>query len=78
MVREALKVLLGVQLDDELLLHRGRDLAALRLAQHLCGERVMVGLEPRRDLRGQLGGVADERLRGVLALTAMMSPSRTW
>src|SRR6478735_1163516 len=62
------KVLLGVQLDDELLLHGGRDLATLRLAQHLCGERVMVGLEPRRDLRGQLGGVADERLRGGAGL----------
>src|SRR4051794_10130412 len=62
------KVLLGVQLDDELLLNRGRDLAALRLAQHLGGERVMVGLEPRRDLCGQLGGVADERLRGGAGL----------
>src|SRR4051794_22964582 len=62
------KVLLGVQVDDELLLHRGRDLAALRLAQHLGGERVMVGLEPRRDLCGQLGGVADERLRGGAGL----------
>src|SRR3954452_3722099 len=62
------KVLLGVQLDDELLLHRGRDLAAFGLAQHLGGERVMVGLEPRGDLRGQLGGVADERLRGGAGL----------
>src|SRR3954454_9458836 len=62
------KVLLGVQLNDELLLHRGRDLATLRLAEHLGGERVMVGLEPRRDLCGQLGGVADERLRGGAGL----------
>ena len=40
--------LLGVQLDDELLLHRRRDLAALGLAQHLRGQRVVVGLQPGR------------------------------
>src|ERR671921_304017 len=54
--------LLGVELDDELLLHRRGDLAALRLAQDLGRERVVVGLQPRRDLRGQLGRVTDERL----------------
>src|SRR5829696_9450088 len=54
--------LLGVQLDDELLLHGRRDLTTVRLAQHLGGERVMVGLQPRRDLRGELRGVADELL----------------
>ena len=32
-------VLLRVQLDDELLLHRRRDLTTLGLAQHLRGER---------------------------------------
>src|SRR6266536_4057962 len=55
-------VLLRVQLDDELLLHRRRDLTTIRLAQHLGGERVMVGLQPGRDLRGELGGVADDRV----------------
>jgi hypothetical protein len=39
-------VLLRVQLDDELLLHRRRDLTTVRLAQHLGGERVVVGLQP--------------------------------
>src|SRR5204863_8697512 len=52
--------LLGVQLDDELLLQRGGDLPALGLAQHLGGERVVVGLQPRRHLRSQFGGVADD------------------
>src|SRR5688572_23515951 len=52
--------LLGVELDDELLLHRSGDLPALGLAQHLRGQGVMVGLQPRGDLGGQLGGVTDE------------------
>ena len=77
-VVEARLKLLGVQLDDELLLHRRRDLATLGLAQHLGGERIVVGLQPRRNLSGQLGGVADDRLRAGAALTAMTSPSRTW
>src|SRR4051812_2830943 len=51
---------LGGQLDDELLLHRRRDLTALGLAQHPGGERVMVGLQPGRDLGGELGRVADQ------------------
>src|SRR5919204_481882 len=55
-------VLLRVQLDDELLLHRSRDLTTLRLAQHLGGERVMVGLQPGGHLGGELGGVADHRV----------------
>src|SRR5919197_2834934 len=52
--------LLGVELDDELLLHRRRDLTTLRLAEHLRRQRVVVGLQPGRHLRGQLGRVADE------------------
>src|SRR6476469_8402198 len=56
--------LLGVQLDDELFLDRSRDLAALRLAQHLGGERIVIGLQPRRHLSRQLGGVADDRVGG--------------
>src|SRR5919197_541432 len=52
--------LLRVQLDDELLLHWRRDLTALGLAQHLGGERVVVGLQPRGHLGGELGRVADE------------------
>src|SRR3954447_19991810 len=53
------KSLLRVQLDDELLLHRSGDLPALRLAQHLRRQPVVVGLQPRGDLAGQLGGVTD-------------------
>src|SRR3954469_1975522 len=56
-------LLLRVQLDDELLLDRRRDLTALGLAQHLGGERVMVRLQPGWNLGGQLGGVADDRVR---------------
>src|SRR5438270_7868709 len=55
--------LLRVQLDDELLLHRCGDLAPLRLAQHLGRERLVIGLQPRGDLAGQLGGVADDLRR---------------
>src|ERR687886_817323 len=55
--------LLGVQLDDELLLHWRRDLTALGLAQHLGGERVVVGLEPGGHLGGELRGVADQLAR---------------
>src|SRR3954453_14877671 len=57
--------LLRVELDDEVFLHRRRDLATLGLAQHLRRERVVVGLQPGRHLRGQLGGVADQ-LGGAL------------
>src|ERR1700722_6222002 len=49
--------LLGVQLDDQLLLHRRGDLPPLRLAEHLRRQPVVVGLQPRGDLAGQLGGV---------------------
>src|SRR3954453_18627003 len=55
------RVLLGVQLDDELLLHGRRDLTTVRLAQHLRRQAVVVGLQPRGDLGGELGRVADDR-----------------
>src|SRR5690348_4811838 len=60
--------LLRVQLDDELLLHGGGDLAALRLAQDLRRQRIVVGLQPRGHLCGELGGIADDGLRGAAGL----------
>src|SRR3954452_7491255 len=57
-----LLLLLGVQLDDQLLLHGRRDLTTLRLAEHLRRQAVVVGLQPRRDLSGELGRVADDGL----------------
>src|SRR3954451_17739484 len=54
--------LLGVQLDDQLLLHGRGHLAALGLAQDLGRQGVVIGLEPGGDLAGQLGGVADHVL----------------
>src|SRR3954453_11308769 len=56
------KSLLRIELDDELLLDRRGDLRALGPAQHLRGELVMVGLQPRRDLGDELGRVTDHRL----------------
>src|ERR1700722_9378269 len=56
-------LLLRVQLDDELLLHRRGDLASLRLAQHLGRQRLVVGLKPRRNLSGELGCVPDDLRR---------------
>src|SRR5215218_8566604 len=56
--------LLRVELDDELLQHRRGDLASLGLAQHLRRQRVVVRLQPRRHLTGQLRCLAD-RLRGT-------------
>src|SRR3954465_7227758 len=58
--RSGVSWLLGVQLDDELLLHGRRDLATLGLAQHLGGERVMVCLQPGRNRGRQLRRIADE------------------
>src|SRR3954469_14397286 len=58
--RSGVSSLLGVQLDDELLLHRRRDLTTLGLAQHLGGERIVVRLQPRGHLGGELGRVPDE------------------
>src|SRR4051812_11715555 len=53
------RALLGVELDDQLLLNRSGDLFALRQAQDLCGQCVVIGLQPRRNRRGQLGRRAD-------------------
>src|ERR1700742_268742 len=51
--------LLGVQLDDQLLLDRRRDLAALGVAKDLGGQGVMVGLKPSRDGRNQFRGATN-------------------
>src|SRR3954452_5622511 len=51
--------LLGVQLDDQLLLDRRRDLRALGIAQDLGGQRVVIGLQPGRNGRDQLGRPTD-------------------
>src|SRR3954468_2147268 len=63
-------VLLGVQLDDQLLLHGRRDLTTLGLAEHLRRQAVVIGLQPRGDVGGQLGGVADQRLGAGAGLDA--------
>src|SRR5262249_29295651 len=54
--------LLRIELDDQLLLHGRGELAPLRQLQHPSGQTLMVGLEPRRDGRGQVGCVADHLL----------------
>src|SRR4051794_26928235 len=51
--------LLRVELDDELLLHRGVDLRPLRVAQHLRRKSVVIRLKPRRNGGRQLGRVSD-------------------
>src|SRR4051812_843950 len=58
--------LLRVELDDELFLDGRVDLRALRLLQHFAGEAVVVGLQPRRDGRHEIGCVADRLLRGTV------------
>src|SRR5436190_2596514 len=62
-VRFELSALLGVELDDQLLLYRRRDLAALGQAEHLRRQGVVIGLEPGRDRRGQLGRGAHDVAR---------------
>src|SRR3954454_21508571 len=54
--------LLGVQLDDELLLHGRDDLVTVGQAEDLGGQRVVVGLEPGRHRRDHLGAVTDDGL----------------
>src|SRR6478609_3641425 len=66
--RDATSQLLAVQLDDELLCDRGVDLLALRPLQHLAGETLVVGLQPRGDGSGEVGRVADDLLGGGAAL----------
>src|SRR5918997_948594 len=46
--RARLGLLLGVQLDDQLLLHRSGDLVAVRCPEHLGGQSVVVRLQPSR------------------------------
>src|SRR3989440_7578146 len=58
-------VLLGVELDDQRLLHRRVDLVPLGPLEDLAGEAVVVGLEPRGDGGREVGGVADDRRRGA-------------
>src|ERR687887_2276526 len=58
-------VLLGVELDDQLLLHRRVDLVPLGPLEDLPREAVVVGLEPRGDGGREVGGVADDRRRGA-------------
>src|SRR4051812_11664360 len=54
-------VLLRVELDDQLLLHRRRDLLPLRMPEDLGGEAIVVRLKPGRNRGGQLGGVPEDR-----------------
>src|SRR3954470_8074991 len=61
--RPAPRELLRVKLDDQLLLDRCDDLLPLWEAEHLGGQPVVISLEPGRYHRGELGGVADNRLR---------------
>src|SRR5665647_909196 len=51
--------LLGVELDDELFLHRCVDLVALGSAQDLAGEVVVVDQQPRCDRRSKVGSGAN-------------------
>src|ERR671916_1872062 len=60
--------LLRVQLDDELLLHRHRNLGAVGMSQHLRREAVVVGLEPGGD-RGHEVGRLPDRVGGPRART---------
>src|SRR3954469_12997646 len=57
-----LSVLLRVELDDELLLHRRVDLHTLGVAQHLRRKSVVIGLEPRGDRGHEVRGVPDDLL----------------
>src|SRR4051812_23603816 len=60
--RFELGALLGVELDDQLFLHRRVDLGALRPLQHLAGQALVVGLQPRGDGGGEVGRVANHLL----------------
>src|SRR3954452_4119101 len=54
--------LLGVQLDDELLLHGRDDLVTVRQAEDLGGQGGVGGLEPGRHRRDELRAVAHDGL----------------
>src|SRR5215204_7080219 len=51
--------LLRIELDDELFLDGGVDLAPLGPLEHLAGEALVVGLEPRGDGSREVGRVPD-------------------
>src|SRR3954463_9535085 len=55
-------VLLRVELDDELLLHRRVDLRTLGVAQHLRRKSVVIGLEPGGHRGHEVRGVPDDLL----------------
>src|SRR5216110_3251754 len=60
--------LLRIELDDERFLDGRVDLLAFRQLEHLAREPVVVGLQPRRHRRGEVGRVADDLLgRAALA-----------
>src|SRR5690349_17753148 len=64
----SLKALLGVELDDQRLLHRGVDLSPVGPLENLSGQPVVVGLQPRGDRGGQVGRVAHRLLGGTAGL----------
>src|SRR5215203_1503550 len=57
--------LLRIELDDELFLDGGVDLAPLWPLEHLAGEALVVGLEPRGDGSREVGRVPDHLLGGA-------------
>src|SRR5919204_2252193 len=61
-VAKAFLSLLRVELDDERFLDRRIDLRPLRPLEDLSGQAVMVGLQPRRNRSGEIGGVAHDLL----------------
>src|SRR4051794_31794385 len=66
--RPTSNALLGIELDDERLLHRGVDLHPVGPLENLSGQPVVIRLEPRGDRCGQVGGVAHGLLgRGAAA-----------
>src|SRR6202012_953106 len=65
--------LLGVELDDELLLDRRRDLTALGVAQDLGGQGVVICLQPSMDPRNQFRRGTD-RVGGAVDAAAVDQP----
>src|SRR3954469_1359192 len=57
-----MSVLLRVELDDELFLHRRVDLRTLGMAQHLRRKSIVIGLEPCRHGGHEVRCVPDDRL----------------
>src|SRR5437763_17091825 len=63
-VAKAIPSLLRIELDDERFLDRRIDLRPLRPLEDLSGQAVVVGLEPGRDGRGEVGRIANHLLSG--------------